>query len=231
MDPHPVAAADARRVYRLAFGAALLLFGAALTAGFARVARLDHALPGLAQDPLLEATRRAAAGEKAAARAEYMGAVVINQGDDSLLLQAGVGLRNAGHLADSEAALRRALAVRPRAATYAQLGWTLMQSGRWDEAAGSFESALRLDAGDTTALAGMGEVWLTRDRYPEAAAAFERALASGPPTAGTLNSYGITLALGGRSAAAVDAFAAAARLSPTPEILGNLARARQAARR
>ena len=58
----------------------------------------------------------------------------------------------------------------------------------------------------------MGELWLTRDRYPEAAALFKRAIAAGTPTAGTLNSYGITLALGGQPAAAVEAFEAAARL-------------------
>lgn len=231
MDPRPADTGDARRVYRLAFAAGLLVLAAALAGGFARVARRDHALPGLAQDPLLEALRSAGIGEKDAARAEYAAAVLLNEGDDSLLLQAGVGLRSAGHHADAEAALRRALAIRPRAGTHAHLGWTLMERGRLDEAAASFEAALRLDPREAVALAGMGEVWLSRDRYPEAAAAFRRAIAAGAPTAGTLNSFGITLALGGEPAAAVEAFEAAARLSPTPDILANLARAREAARR
>ena len=231
MDPHRAVAGDARRVYRLAFAAGLLVLAVALAGGFARIARRDHALPGLAQDPLLEASRSAGIGEKDAARAEYAAAVLLNEGDDNLLLQAGVGLRDGGHLADSETALRRALAVRPKAAAHAHLGWTLMRRGRLDEAAASFETALRLDPRDSMALSGMGEVWLSRDRYPEAAAAFKRAIASGTPTAGTLNSFGITLALGGEPAAAVHAFEAAARLSPTPDILANLARAREAARR
>jgi len=230
MDPHPAVAGNARRVYRLAFAAFLLVLAAALAGGFARVARRDHALPGLAQDPLLEASRSAGI-EKDAARAEYAAAVLLNEGDDSLLLQAGVGLRGAGHHADAEAALRRALAIRPRAGPHAHLGWTLMERGRLDEAEASFEAALRLDPREAVALAGMGEVWLSRDRYPEAAAAFKRAIATGAPTAGTLNSFGITLALGGEPAAPASAFEAAARLSPTPDILANLARARAAAGR
>jgi Tfp pilus assembly protein PilF len=232
MDHPPTAAAfDARRVYRLAFAAGLLVLAAALAGGFARVARRDHALPGLAQDPLLDALHAAGIGQKDAARAEYAAAVLLNEGDDNLLIQAGVGLRSAGHYADSEAALRRALAIRARASTHAQLGWTLMEAGRLDEAAAVFDTALRLDPREKVALGGMGEVWLSRDRYPEAIAAFERAIAGGAPDAGTLNSYGIALALGGKPEAAVAAFEAASRRSPTPDILANLARAREAVRR
>lgn len=231
MDLNTTASGDARGVYRFAFAAGLLVLMAALVGGFARVARRDNGLPGLAQDPLLEASRSQGIGEKNAARAEYTAAALLNQGDDSMLFQAGVGLRSSGHHADAEAALRRALAIRPRAATHAQLGWTLLERGRLDEAAASFETALRVDPGEAVALAGMGEVWLSRDRYTEAAAAFKRAIAAGAPTASTLNSFGITLALGGEPAAAVSAFEAAARLSPTPDILANLARARAAARR
>jgi tetratricopeptide (TPR) repeat protein len=231
MDLHPAASGGARRAYRFAFLAGLFVLAAALAGGLVRVASRDHALPGLAQDPLLEASRSSRIGEKDAARAEYVSAAMLNRGDDNMLFQAGVGLRGGGHHADAETALRQALAIRPRAATHAHLGWTLLERGRLDDAAASFEAALRLDPREAVALAGMGEVWLSRDRYPEAAAAFKRAIAAGAPTAGTLNSYGITLALGGEPAAAVAAFEAAARLSPTPDILANLERARAAARR
>ena len=84
---------------------------------------------------MLEALRSAGIGEKDAARSEFMAAVLLNQGDDNLLLQAGVGLRNSGHHAEAEAALRRALAIRQKAATHAHLGWTLMERGRLDDAA------------------------------------------------------------------------------------------------
>jgi tetratricopeptide (TPR) repeat protein len=231
MGPGTAAAGDVSPGYRVAFAAGLIVLGAGLAAGFARVAVRDGALPGLAQDPLLEAARSAGAGRKDAARTEYAAAALLNDADDALLLLAGVGLREAGHGADAEAVLRRSLAVRPRAATYAQLGWTVLQRGRVDEAAGLFESALRLDPRQTDALAGMGEVWLSRDRYPDAVASFRAAIVAGRTSGGILNSYGIALALSGDRAGAVKAFEAAARLTPTPDILENLARARAEAGR
>jgi Flp pilus assembly protein TadD len=224
-------AAHAPRAYRLAFAAALAILAAAMLCGFARTVLRDGAIPGLAQDPLLDATRSAGFGARSAAGAEYAAAVLVNQADDSLLLQAGAGLRDTGHHAAAEAVLRRALAIHPRASTYRHLGWTLLREGRADDAADSFGAALRLQPDDPDALAGLGEVLLSRDRYAEAASVLRRAVAEGAPAAGTLNSLGIALALGGDPAAAIAPFEAAARLAPTPDILANLARARQAAGR
>jgi tetratricopeptide (TPR) repeat protein len=213
------------------FVAGLTLLAAVLLGGFARVAMRDHALPGLAQDPLLEASRMSGRGDGAGARAEFAAAVGMNTGDDNMMLQAGAGLRAAGHHADAEAALRKALAIRARASTHAQLGWTLMQAHRLDEAAASFATALQMDPSDPLALAGMGEIRLTGDRYAEAAEFFRRSIAAKTPDAALLNSYGIALALGGNGASAVQAFELAARLDPTPDILANLARARATAPR
>jgi tetratricopeptide (TPR) repeat protein len=221
----------ARPAYRAAFAAGLVLLAVALLGGFTRVAVRDHAVPGLAQDPLLDAARLAGLGAGDSARAEYAAAVLVNQGDDHLLVQAGAGLRDAGHHAEAEAVLRRALAMHPRAATHRHLGYTLLREGRLDEAAASFEAALRLDPADSDALAGMGEVLISRDRYAEAAGVLRRAVAAGPPSAARLNSLGIALALGGDPAAAIEPLEAAAGLSPTPDILANLDRARKAAGR
>jgi Flp pilus assembly protein TadD len=157
--------------------------------------------------------------------------VLDHPGDPHRLVPPGAGLRDAGHPAESEAVLRRALAMHPRAATHRHLGWTLLREGRLDEATASFEAALRLDPADSDALAGIGEVLISRDRYAEAASVLRRAVAAGAPSAERLNSLGIALALGGDPAAAIAPLEAAARLSPTPGILANLARARKAAGR
>jgi len=213
-------------LYRVAFVAGLTLLAVVLVSGLARVAMRDRAFPGLEQDPLVEAARMSERGDRDAARAEFAAAVALNAGDDQMITHAGAGFRKTGHHADAEAALRKALQIRPRPSTYSQLGWTLMEAGRVDEAAASFAAALQTDPGEPLALAGMGEIRLTSDRYAEAADFFRRSIAAKTPDAAVMNSYGIALALAGNSTAAIQAFELAARLDPTPDILANLARAR-----
>ena len=233
MDPLPataVAPSEGRTAYRVAFVAGLLVLAAAIVAGFGRVAARDGGLPGLAQDPLLEAAYATRSGQPALARSEYAAATLLNPSDGVLMLQIGVALRLAGEHEEAAAMLRRSIELRPRAVTHAQLGWTLLETGRVDEAAASFEAAIRSDPRQPEALAGLGEVWLSRDRYPLAISAFEAAIAAGAASATTYNSYGIALSLAGRPADGERAFEAAVRLSPTADIVANLERARTAAR-
>ena len=223
----------AETLYRLAFGLGLLIAVACFVAGLAQVAVSERRLPGLAMDPLIAARDALARGDKAAAGREYRGLAAVNSRDMDLLLQAAEGLVRAGDAAGGAELIGRAWAMNPgHPRVQTSLGWALYWTKRYDEAAARFEIALRADPRDVRAHAGMAEVRLEQQRYPEAEASLLRALELDPTNGSAHNSLGVAYALTGRPQRAVEEFGIAVRLSPTPDILANLERARgEAARR
>jgi tetratricopeptide (TPR) repeat protein len=219
-------------LYRLAFRLGLLIAAACFVAGLAQVAVSEHRLPGLEMDPLLHARNALAHGEKAAAVREYRGLAAVNSRDFDLLLQAAEGLVRAGDAAGGAELIGRAWAMSPgHARVQTTLGWALYWSKKYDEAASRFEIALRADPREFRAHAGLAEVRLEQQRYAEAEASLLRALELDPTFGSAHNSLGVAYAMTGRPQRAVEEFGIAARLSPTPDILANLARARGEAAR
>jgi tetratricopeptide (TPR) repeat protein len=217
----------AERLYRLAFGLGLLIAATCFVAGLAQVAVSEHRLPGLEMDPLIHARDALAHGENAAAAREYRGLAAVNSRDFDLLLQAAEGLVRAGDAAGGAELIGRAWSMNPgHPRVQTTLGWALYWTKKYDEAASRFESALRADPREVRAHAGLAEVRLEQKRYAEAEASLLRALEIDPTVGSAHNSLGVAYALTGRPERAVEEFGIAARLSPAPDILANLERAR-----
>jgi tetratricopeptide (TPR) repeat protein/peroxiredoxin len=101
---------------------------------------------------------------------------------------------------------------------YLSYGSVYFQRGYMDQAAASFQIALRDDPNSAEALYGIGSVYLDQQKTAEARASFERALklrASYPDTlANSWNNLGLLAARDGRRDAAIGYFQEALKLSP-----------------
>ena len=110
---------------------------------------------------------------------------------------------------------------------YLSYGSIFFQRGYMDQAAASFQTALRDDPNSAEALYGIGSVYLDHQKTTEARSAFERALklrASFPDTlANSWNNLGLLAARNGRTDEAVSHFQRALNLNPDHSIaLDNL---------
>ncbi|MGA7850480.1 MAG: FG-GAP-like repeat-containing protein [Terriglobales bacterium] len=101
---------------------------------------------------------------------------------------------------------------------YLSYGSVFFQRGYMDQAAASFQIALRDDPTSAEALYGIGSVYLDQQKTTEARESFERALklrASYPDTlANSWNNLGLLAAREGRAGEAVGCFQQALKLSP-----------------
>ncbi len=101
---------------------------------------------------------------------------------------------------------------------YRSYGSVLFQRGYMDQAAASFQIALRDDPSSAEALYGIGSVYLNQQKTAEARRSFEAALklrASYPETmANSWNNLGLLSARDGRTDEAIDDFRRALKLSP-----------------
>jgi tetratricopeptide (TPR) repeat protein/peroxiredoxin len=101
---------------------------------------------------------------------------------------------------------------------YLSYGSVFFQRGYMDQAAASFQIALRDDPTSAEALYGIGSVYLDQQKTAEARESFERALklrASYPDTlANSWNNLGLLAAREGRTGDAVGCFQEALKLSP-----------------
>jgi len=177
----------------------------------------------------VEAESALSKGDAQKAILEYRRAAAVSVGDFPLLLGVGEGLARAGDMPGALDAFAKAQALRPRSTELqTSLGWALFWRRRFDEALVLFDEALRRDPSSARAYAGVGEVRLEQDRYAEAQAALLRSVALDPTDSTVQNSLGISYALSGQPAKAVEHFAIAARLSLGPEFSANLSRARAA---
>ena len=216
-------------LYPWAFRLGVVLAIGSWTGGVASFLASRGRLPGLTQSPLVEAESALAKGDAQKAIHEYRQAAAVGAGDFPLLLGAGEGLARAGDMPGALDAFAKAQALHPRSAElHTSLGWALFWRRRLDEALAQFEEALRRDPARARAHAGIGEVRLEQDRYAEAQAALLKSIALDPTDATVQNNLGITYALSGQPARAIEHFAIAARLSPSPEFSANLGRAQAA---
>ncbi len=103
-------------------------------------------------------------------------------------------------------------------AAHLNLGATLRDQGRLDEAARHFADALAIDPHSATAWAGQGLVQERQGRVAEAMASYGSALAIDAALPEVHNNLGVLLAKQGRLVEATDHFAAAVRLKPEFEL-------------
>ena len=216
-------------LYPWAFRLGVVLASVSWTAATAAFLATRGRLPGLEQSALVEAESALSKGDAGKAIREYRQAAVVNGGDFRMLLGVGEGLARAGDMPEAMATFGKAQALRPPSIELqTSVGWALCWRRRFDEALTQFDQVLLRDPASARAYAGVGEVRLEQDRYAEAEVALLRSIALDPTDSTVQNSLGITYALSGQPAKAVEHFAIAVRLRPAPESTANLSRARAA---
>lgn len=162
----------------------------------------------MAMAELLQDTRRPAEALTFLARHE-----TLAPGDHHGLVQQGRVLADLGRLAEAEAVLRRAVAVRDAAAEF-NLGTVLDAQDRWDDARAHYERALAINPFHTRALNNLGAGLDRRGDTSGALRLFERALAIAPDAADLHVNYGTALTRARRFDDAVRALTAAIALDP-----------------
>jgi predicted O-linked N-acetylglucosamine transferase (SPINDLY family) len=122
------------------------------------------------------------------------------------------------------ASLRRSVALRPDdAAAYNNLGVTLDQAGRPDEAIAAYHRAVALEPGQAWTHANLGNAWNGQGRLDEALAAYQHALHLDPGLGEVHSNLGTVLQELGRTAEAVSAYQRALELKPDhPQAYHNL---------
>lgn len=216
-----------RPLERVAFGAALVAFGASLAGGLALLV-VNGQPPGLAPDPLRNARASLRSGQTKAAIAEYQAAAAIAP-EFHGLVELAFAQSQAGNALGEGDACARALALRPDTpGLRLGLGWALAKQGRLDEAAASFEEGLTLEPGHPMGHAGLGEVRLAQHHVDLAIASLSRAAELAPDNVSVRSNLGQAFLLGGRNREAVEQLETAYRLAPGPERLTSLRRAQQA---
>ena len=136
----------------------------------------------------------------------------------------GASLAALGRPEEAADALRRAIAINDRAASYrANLGEILRQAGRLDEATAAIEAAITLDPNNAQALNNLGIVQYERKQFEDAIASYRRALELRPGMAEALNNLGNALRATGDGEGALNAYREAlAQRSFYPEAHNNL---------
>jgi tetratricopeptide (TPR) repeat protein len=162
----------------------------------------------MAMAELLQNMRRPAEALTFLARHE-----TLAPGDHHGLVQQGRVLADLGRLAEAEAVLRRAVAVRDAAAEF-NLGTVLDEQDRWDDAREHYERALAINPFHTRALNNLGAGLDRRGDTGAALRLFERALGIAPDAADLHVNYGTALTRARRFDDAVRALTAAIALDP-----------------
>ena len=120
-----------------------------------------------------------------------------------------------GHWANTETLWRRAVAVTVRNdRALDNLGWTLAEAGRMDEAAGYFAAGLAINPSRADSANALGLHLLATDRPAAAAEFFDMAIRAEPDLPQSYANLGIALARLGRPAAARAAFERSVALDP-----------------
>jgi Flp pilus assembly protein TadD len=133
---------------------------------------------------------------------------------DALFRQA-VTLHQAGALPAAEAAYRTVLAASPRhAATMTLLATVMAQRGQTEEAVRLFDTSLKLDRNQETALFNRGNALFALQRHAEALASYNRAVALWPSHTPLLNNRGNALFALGRKLEALASLDCVAALAP-----------------
>ena len=181
------------------------------------VARISYALPGLGNAPEARfnlALIQSAADLHAEAAKTLQALVEEGHRDPQIQNALGVALKNAGHLADAETALRQLTQQAPDfAGAHFNLGNVLLAAGRPSDAVTAFETATTLAPGDAairlnlaTALQSMDDTTRAEDILT--------ALAQNTPTADVLNNLALLQRQRGDRQAAKRSLENALRLAP-----------------
>ncbi len=157
---------------------------------------------------MLQATARPAEALEYLTRHE-----ALAPGDHHALVQQGRVLGDLGRLAEAEAVLTRATAVRDAAAEY-NLGAVLDRRGQWDQARRRYEHALAINPFHTRAMNDLAAGLDRRGDTPAALAWFEKALQIAPDTAEFHVNYGSALIQARRFDEAIATLTSAIALDP-----------------
>lgn len=139
------------------------------------------------------------AGETAEAVAHFTAAAALRPDNDGIWHTLGQALRQAGHLEESESALRRSLDIEPGiASTQLDLGLVLEEAGRLDDAASAYREAVRLSPAFAAAYCRLGLLYRRLGKIPAAVEALSMAHRLGAaqpdwphPTAEWLRALGV----------------------------------------
>ncbi|HVU35101.1 MAG TPA: tetratricopeptide repeat protein [Opitutaceae bacterium] len=172
-------------------------------------------------------TTLAAAGQAAAARAEFEAALRIDPAFAPAHYNLGVILLNAGDPAGALPHLQQALAVaNEQGPLNGYLGDALVQLGRYAEAIEPLRAAVRLQPGNVDAAFALGNALGAAGQYEAAANAFRQAAAWGPDRARVHNNLANALLYAGHVDEAVAEYRRAAALDPNDQsIRANLEQA------
>jgi uncharacterized protein (TIGR02466 family) len=111
-----------------------------------------------------------------AAATHYRKAIALEPGFFEALGNLGTVLQQSGQLVDAEHCYRRALALHPDARGHVNLGTTLYDQGKHDEAILAFREAIKIDPHCADAWNNLGETLRDRGQMVEAIKCYERAL-------------------------------------------------------
>lgn len=128
----------------------------------------------------------------------------------------GNALLHVGRTAESIAAHRRALALKPDyPKAEHNLASALCEAGRWEEAIPPYEIAIRKLPDLAEPSYGLGNVMAQLGRFPEAVACYQRALQIAPDFYRAHNNLGNVLSTLGRNGEALAHYDAAVKCNPT----------------
>jgi tetratricopeptide (TPR) repeat protein len=136
----------------------------------------------------------------------------------------GVSLAALGRKDDAIGALKRAIKINGKAASYhANLGEILRQAGRLDEAAKAIEEAIKLEPNNAQALNNLGIIQYERKQFQDAVKSYRRALELKPNMPEALNNLGNASRLTGDIDGALQAYQEAlTQRAIYPEVYNNL---------
>jgi tetratricopeptide (TPR) repeat protein len=129
-------------------------------------------------------------GDSVAAEASFNKALKLNRRHADSLLNLGVMYRSDGRLVEALDCFRRAASCRPSAVALANIGSTLCDLGRFDEAIKSLDEALKLDENYAQALVNLGSACLARGYLDRAVSAYTTALTRDPSSFQALSGRG-----------------------------------------
>jgi tetratricopeptide (TPR) repeat protein len=136
----------------------------------------------------------------------------------------GVSLAAVGQTKDAVAALKRAIKINSKAASYhANLGEVLRQAGQLDEAKQALDAAIKLEPNNAQALNNLGIVHYEQKKFGEAVDYYRQALKVRPNMAEALNNLGNALRVTGDIDGAMQAYQEAlTQRAIYPEVYNNL---------
>jgi tetratricopeptide (TPR) repeat protein len=177
--------------------------------------------------------------ELLAARGDVLGAVgacdayLAERPEDlrALALRSGF-LARGGSIDEATSALRRAADAHPDlAVAWRGLGLLLLKAGRPQDASAALRTATQTDERDADAWVLRGTALLLAGRPKEAIGAYREALEKFPDRADALNNLGVAYVASGSAKSGIVNLERASKRLESPQVLLNLARARELAER